>query len=55
MYITLACYPDASIYPVVPPLEDYVQLGASKKSMVEDGLNELNQDNKYDSVSMRKK
>ena len=41
--------------PAEPSRENYVQLCASEKSMIEESLNDFSKDKTYDSVSMRKK
>ena len=44
-----------SIYPASLFRDDYVQLRASKKSMIEESKNDFSKDKKYESVSIRKK
>ena len=43
-----------SIYTAAPSREDYVQVHASKKRLIEESLKEFSKAKKYDSVSMKK-
>ena len=49
------CFLFLSIYPISPFNEDYVQLRASKKSMIEESLKKFSKDKQNVSVSTRKK